>query len=309
LIKLIDNIIYNPFPSNTVNDFNILNYKREVIGEFLDDQFASKEQYQIVIMAAGRGSRMDLKYPKCFYNLKYPDGQRTVISNLLRTIAKSTLNITYINIVINSKDEDHFRGLLHDNKKIKLLTLNSNQIEGTARCLDAIRNDLIANDNILLLWGDLALIPTEYIYFAAILHEKFHPSITMPTRYKKNPYVAFIRNNQGEFTDVFHSNEGRPYQGWAEQDSLLFIINYSVLSLLSQYLKDDTNKQSKDIDFVSFIPYCSTLKTEHVIGLPICEENYVSGLNNVNKANIINDYLKQYSNIEYKNIFLNNNYV
>ena len=71
MIKLIDNIIYNPFPSNTVNDFNILNYKREVIGEFLDDQFASKEQYQIVIMAAGRGSRMDLKYPKCFYNLNF----------------------------------------------------------------------------------------------------------------------------------------------------------------------------------------------------------------------------------------------
>jgi len=292
-----------------LKDFNIYNYKREVIDKYLDDRFTSKEQYQIVIMAAGKGSRMDLKYPKCFYNLKYPDGKRTIISNLLRTIEQSELNITSINIVINSKDEDHFRELLNANEKIKLLTLNSNQIEGTARCLNAIKSDLISNDNILLLWGDLALIPTDYIYFAAILHEKFHPSITMPTRYKKNPYVGFIRNSQGEFIDVFHSNEGRPYKGWAEQDSLFFIFNYSILSLLSQYLKDNKNEPSKDIDFVSFIPYCSTLKDEDVIGVPICKENYVSGLNNISKADVINDYLKQYSDIEYKNIFLNNNYV
>ena len=258
-------------------------------------------------MAAGKGERMNLNYPKPLLKIDYPNGQKSIIINLLNVIEKAISNIVSINIVINSLDKHYFEQIEGLNKKINLIELHPEQIQGTAVCLDAIKNDLALEYDTILLWGDLALIPSSYIFFSTILYEKFNPLIAMPTRYKKNPYVGFLRDSEGKYSEVLHSNEGKPYSGWAEQDCLCFILDSEVYPLLSDFIANKKLQNKKEIDFVKFIPFCNT-KSKNVIGFPFCEYKCVSGINNQKKVDIIEDYLKDFSQKEYKNKFLNQYY-
>ena len=62
----------------------------------------------------------------------------------------------------------------------------------------------------------------------------------------------------------------------------------------------------KEIDFVKLIPFCN--KNNSVIGLPFCDYKSVSGLNSQKKVDIIESYLKNFSQKEYENKFLNPHY-
>ncbi len=259
-------------------------------------------------MAAGKGERMNLNYPKPLFEIEYPNGQKSIITNLLDIIEKSISNIISINIVINSLDRHSFDSINFKSldKKINIIELQPEQINGTAICLDLIRHNLDIDFDTLLLWGDLALIPSSYIFFSTIIHEKFNPFITMPTRYKKDPYVGFLRNNEGKYSDIFHSNEGKSYSGWAEQDCLCFILDSKIYTLLSDFIDSEKMNDKKEIDFVKFIPFCN--KNNSIIGLPFCDYKSVSGLNSQKKVGIIENYLKNFSKKEYENKFLNPHY-
>ena len=51
-------------------------------------------------MAAGKGERMNLNYPKPLFEIEYPNGQKSIITNLLDIIKKSISNIISINIFV-----------------------------------------------------------------------------------------------------------------------------------------------------------------------------------------------------------------
>ena len=181
-------------------------------------------------MAAGKGKRMNLNYPKPFFEIKYPNGKKSIIANLLDVIDKSISNLVSIKIVINSSDKNYFEQIKSVNKKINIISLDSGQIKGTAICLDLIKSELSLEYDTILLWGDLALIPSSYLFFSTILHERFNPSITMPTRYKEDPYVGFLRNSEGKYSDVFHSNESKPYSSIISIGSKILPLDLDIFS-------------------------------------------------------------------------------
>ena len=291
-------LIFNPFQ----NGFQLSSYKKYISDFSASHNLESKETYQIVIMAAGQSSRMNLDYPKPLFEINYPTGKKAVLSNLLEVIPEAVPNISKINIVINSSDKDYFENVKVSNDNINIIELNDNQIKGTAICLDIIKDFLSDKYDIVLFWGDLALIPSSYIFYSVLLHEEYKPLITMPTRYKKDPYVGFIRNSLGKFTDIFHSNENEQYLGWAEQDCLSFILKNEALSFLSEFIQKEKNQGKNEIDFVNFIPFCNI--KNNIIGLPFASYKDVGGINNKEKAEIIEKYLKNFSNQNYKNEFL-----
>ena len=291
-------LILNPFEY----DFNLSSYKKYIIDLCSNHKVDNKKKYQIVIMAAGKGSRMNLSYPKPLFEINYPNGKKTVIANLLHVIREAIPNISKINIAINSIDKDYFQDFKDPNNNIEILELNDSQIKGTAVCLDAIKDCLSDKYDIILFWGDLAIIRSSYIFYSILLHEKYKSFITIPTRYKKDPYVGFIRDNFGKFIKIFHSNEAEQYVGWAEQDCLSFILKKEALSLLPEFIKKEKNKGKEEIDFVSFIPFCNI--KNNILGIPFADYKNVSGVNNKEKAKIIEKYLENMSSTKYKDKFL-----
>tara|TARA_B100001250_G_scaffold413928_1_gene449813 strand:+ start:3289 stop:4203 length:915 start_codon:yes stop_codon:yes gene_type:complete len=292
-------LILNPFEY----DFDLSSYKKYIIDLCSNYKVDDKKRYQIVVMAAGKGSRMNLNYPKPLFKINYPNGKKTLLKNLLDVIEEAIPNVSKINIAINSIDRDYFEDLKDRNNMIEILELNDSQIKGTAVCLDAIKDSLSDKDDIILFWGDLAITRSSYIFYSILLHEKYESSITMPTRYKKDPYVGFIRGNFGKFIKVFHSNEAEQYIGWAEQDCLSFILKKEVLSVLPEFIKNEKNKGKEEIDFVSFIPFCNV--KNNILGIPFADYKNVSGINNKDKAKKIEQYLENMSSAKYEDKFLN----
>jgi len=296
----IDSLILNPFKDN---NFLLSEFKKKISIKYLSNKYNSKDKYEVVIMAAGKGTRMDLSYPKPLFEIDYPNGKKSIIVNLLHTIKEAIPNISSIQIVINSLDIDFFQDIKDLDSKITFVQLESSQINGTARCLDIVKDYLLLEKNVMLFWGDLGMIPASHIFLSAILHEKFNPLITMPTRFKKDPYVGLIRNNKGKYIEIFHSNEENQYLGWAEQDSLFFILNKNIFSLLSDYLTKKEIIQKREVDFINCIPWFN--RYNNIIGIPISDGMNVSGINNMEKAHVVNKYLHKFSKEKYHNYFLN----
>ena len=295
-----DELVFNPLKDK---DFTLSDFKKKISIQYLNKKYSPQEQYEVVIMAAGKGTRMNLSYPKPLYEIEYPNGKKPIIVNLLHTIKDTIPNISSIKIVINELDIDFFEEIAKMDSTITFIQLQSSQINGTAKCLDIVKNYLSLEKNIMLFWGDLGIIPASHIFLSTILHEKFKPLITMPTRFKKNPYVGLIRNNEGKYVKIFHSNEENQYLGWAEQDCLFFILNKNIFSLLSEYLRLKEVIKKNEVDFINSIPWFN--KNNNVIGIPISDGANVNGINSVEKAQLVDKYLHKFSKEEYQNYFLN----
>ena len=94
----------NPLTSK----FKLLNYKKYITDTFPKRDLDLKKKYQVVIMAAGKGTRMNIHYPKPLFKLNYPKKKKTVLSNLIDVISSTKLDIYKINLVINEIDENYF---------------------------------------------------------------------------------------------------------------------------------------------------------------------------------------------------------
>tara|TARA_Y100000816_G_scaffold168727_1_gene121020 strand:- start:9449 stop:10354 length:906 start_codon:yes stop_codon:yes gene_type:complete len=289
----------NPLTSK----FKLLNYKKYITDTFPKRDLDLKKKYQVVIMAAGKGTRMNIHYPKPLFKLNYPKKKKTVLSNLIDVISSTKLDIYKINLVINEIDENYFEndGFISD--EIEIIKLNEKDIKGTAFCLNKIKDFLSHDHDILLFWGDLAIIPSSYIFYSVLFHEKFNSFITMPTKLMKDPYVAFIRDSNGKFSDIFHSNENSQYFGYAEQDCSFFVLNKKAINYIGDFIKKEENLGKDNFDFVHYIPFCS--KHHNIIGLPFADYKYITGINTIDKTKELDKQLNNYTKDEYERIFLN----
>lgn len=262
-----------------------------------------KRRYQVVIMAAGKGTRMNLNYPKPLFKLKYPYGTNTLIGNIIYTLEKIKFEISSCNIVINEDDERFFSGLELSRAKIKLIKLGENQIRGTGNCLYESFKFLNRAEDIILIWGDLAIFPKYILNASALINENFESEIVFPTKIRMSPYVSFLRSEAGEIDKVLHSNEGSRHDGFAEQDCSCFVLGSNSFHEFEHFIKNRRDDSNSDVDFVHFIPYLNSIN-RRVIGLPIVSEMDVSGINTVDKSREVQSILDNYSERNYSKFYL-----
>ena len=270
-------------------------------------QLIKKEKtYQAVIMAAGKGSRMDINYPKTLYEFKYPSGNRSILSNTLNLIKTLPNNISKILVIVREEDLPFFNQL-QKKTNVEFIALSQNQIRGTANCLLSIKEFLNKELDILMFWGDLVLIPKSDVTLSIDIHNVLENYLTFPTRYKLDPYVAFLRNRKGKINKIAHTNEGKNFRGWAEQDCSFFIFRYSIFEELAKFI--DTQKifqttKNNEIDFVHLIPFLACAN-KRICPLPISNDDYIYDINTKASAIYVQKKLSEISRSDFKIIYLN----
>jgi bifunctional N-acetylglucosamine-1-phosphate-uridyltransferase/glucosamine-1-phosphate-acetyltransferase GlmU-like protein len=289
-------IFPNPFHKYKIDDFNISKYRKQLLSE-LNTTPLKSDKYQVVILAAGHGKRMGLNYPKILYKLDYPTGSTSLLNNTLLLInsLKNKVDINKVHLLINKKTRKFYKEY-EDVENINILELEDRFIKGTAICINTIKSLLDKDRDIIFLWGDLALWRLSDLFIAMQVHTHSDSFITFPTRIKVNPYVAFLRSNKGEISEVMHANESEQYQGIAEQDCLTFICKYDSLLYLDGFISEHC--QDLEVDFIHFIPYLA-IKGIRVVGLPIVENNVVYGLNTPERVKEVNRIMSRYKSDEY----------
>ena len=199
--------LQDPFKDFANHNFSFNKFKQNIYKK--SAKLLKKEKtYQAVIMAAGKGSRMDINYPKTLYEFKYPSGNQSILSNTLNLIKTLPNNVSKILVIVREEDLPFFNQL-QKKTNVEFIALRQNQIRGTANCLLSIKEFLNKELDILMFWGDLVLIPKSDVTLSIDIHNVLENYLTFPTRYKLDPYVAFLRNRKGKINKIAHTNEGK----------------------------------------------------------------------------------------------------
>ena len=102
--------LQDPFKDFANHNFSFNKFKQNVYKK--SAKLLKKEKtYQAVIMAAGKGSRMDINYPKTLYEFKYPSGNRSILSNTLNLIKTLPNNVSKILVIVREEDLPFFNQL------------------------------------------------------------------------------------------------------------------------------------------------------------------------------------------------------
>ena len=297
--------LQDPFKDFANHNFSFNKFKQNVYKK--SAKLLKKEKtYQAVIMAAGKGSRMDINYPKTLYEFKYPSGNRSILSNTLNLIKTLPNNVSKILVIVREEDLPFFNQL-QKKTNVEFIALRQNQIRGTANCLLSIKEFLNKELDILMFWGDLVLIPKSDVTLSIDIHNVLENYLTFPTRYKLDPYVAFLRNRKGKINKIAHTNEGKNFRGWAEQDCSFFIFRYSIFEELAKFI--DTQKifqttKNNEIDFVHLIPFL-VCANKRICPLPISNDDYIYDINTKASAIYVQKKLSEISRSDFKKIYLN----
>lgn len=290
---------------NPFNDKRLEDFQPEVFSSTLKKlpTLATKEnkKYQIVILGAGKGTRLGVSYPKILHKLNYPTGSMSLLQNTLNNIKslERVVEISKIFLVIDREKKPFFEHKIQE-ENLNIIGLESDDIRGTAISINAVKSFINPDYETIFLWGDLALWRVADMATVINLHSRVESCLAFSTRLKKSPYVAFLRSKEGVITSVIHANEMKRYQGLAEQDCLSFVCSSKALTFLKEFI--ESCKSSGEVDFVHFIPYL-TSQGLPVLGVPIVQEGTVYGLNTLERANEINKTLSHYTKTSYIEYF------
>ena len=107
-----------------------------------------------IILAAGKGTRMNTNLPK----VMQPLGGQTLISHVIKTAKASSDDITII--VGHQKDllKEHIDGI-----DPKIQTVDQNEQLGTAHAVKTAAHLIKDDEKVLVLYGDVPLITTDTI--------------------------------------------------------------------------------------------------------------------------------------------------
>ena len=294
--------ILNPFGDEKLEEFKVDDYKAAV-RDFCDNSYSEKRVYQIVILAAGQGTRMGIDYPKVLYELDYPGGSSTLLSNMLAGIEslKKVIDVSKIYLAVDQNASHHFKAK-YGASEINIIELSKPDIRGTAVSINAVKRFLNPKHETIVLWGDLALWRVSDLNMVLNVQSFVCSCLAFSTRLIRDPYVAFLRSADGKLSSVVHGNETERYSGTAEQDCLSFVCTSEALAHLDDFISISSSKD--EIDFVHFIPHLAA-KGLHVIAMPIAQEGAIFGLNTPERANQINRILRKLSLDAYIKLFRN----
>ena len=295
----IPSCLHNPFKKTNIFDFNQNKYNCKISRLIKKSKNSKAKKFDIVIMAAGKNSRLNINYPKTLIKLKYPNKKNTIIENLINILETSKININKINIVVRKEYEKKFLNIKKNISKVQIIPLNENQITGTARCLINVKQH-IKSDDFILMWGDIALISRRIIYIIASLHSKYNSLMSFATCIKKNPYVSIHRNTDGVILKVKHNKKKISKSFLSEQDTSFFMCKKKIFKHLINFEMKFSEK--KECDFIKFLPYLN--KFSKLISPPIAEMFEVEGINYNKDLNFLRNKLNKYEYTKYSKKYL-----
>lgn len=198
----------------------------------------SINNYQAVILAAGRSRRIGIPYPKVFLPFK----NQPIIIYLLKKLLKIK-KIEKIIVVLNGEGVREAKERYADffsNEKI-IITCQE-EPKGTADAFLKALPYLKERDKIIVLCGDTPLIKKETIERMIRLYEKEKLGVILLTALLKNPtgYGRILRNKKEIVAIVEEKNASPPIKKIKEVNSGCYLFDLGVINNLFSEIKEDS---------------------------------------------------------------------
>ncbi|XBC44400.1 MAG: bifunctional UDP-N-acetylglucosamine diphosphorylase/glucosamine-1-phosphate N-acetyltransferase GlmU [Buchnera aphidicola (Schlechtendalia peitan)] len=226
-----------------------------------------EKKLNIIILAAGKGTRMCSNYPKVLHLLGNKPILQHVI-NLANSICAKKIYLIY------SYQYKLFKSIITDNN---LIWIKQKKILGTGNAIFQILNILKNNENYLILYGDMPLISKKSIEKLITSYKK--SSISLLTAKVNDPqnYGRIIRK-KGKITKIIECIDTNEEQLHIHEiNSGIFI---TTGKNLKTWTKKITNKNKKREYYITDIVHFAC-QNKHVIHSVTPINNFeITGINN-----------------------------
>ncbi len=194
---------------------------------------------QVVILAAGQGTRMKSKIPKVLQKV----GGRPIILRLIESVKKS--GVSKKPLVVVAKDSNLIREALGDSC---FFAVQAEQL-GTGHAVMSAKEQLKEYDDVLVLYGDHPFLKPETIERLNDLHKKEDAVLSMMTIKLddfsgwKNVFYDFgriLRNEKGEIIGIKEKKDATPEELEIKE------VNPAFFCFSSDWLWQNINKLRND---------------------------------------------------------------
>ena len=218
---------------------------------------------EIVILAAGKGTRMNSSIPKVLH----PLGGKPIIEHVLDT-ARS-LKPKKIHLVLNKEIKNEF---VHLNNKINLI-IQKKQL-GTGDAINVAIKSFQKNSNILVLYGDVPLTLSSTLK-QIIKFRKDEINILCFNKEEQNNYGKVILGTNGLVDEIIEQKELKRKENFYLCNSGIFSIHSLLLHRLMPKINNKNMKKEYYLTDIFKMASNSDIKIKSVI----TSENEVQGIN------------------------------
>ena len=218
---------------------------------------------EIVILAAGKGTRMKSSIPKVLH----PLGGKLIIEHVLDT-ARS-LKPKKIHLVLNKEIKNEF---VHVKNKINLI-IQKKQL-GTGDAINVAIKSFQKNSNILVLYGDVPLTHSSTLK-KIIKFKKNEINILCFNKEEQNNYGKVVLGTNGLVNEIIEQKELKRKENFYLCNSGIFSIHSSLLQKLMPKINNKNMKKEYYLTDIFKMASNSDIKIKSVI----TSEKEVQGIN------------------------------
>jgi bifunctional UDP-N-acetylglucosamine pyrophosphorylase/glucosamine-1-phosphate N-acetyltransferase/UDP-N-acetylglucosamine pyrophosphorylase len=242
-----------------------------------------------VVLAAGKGTRMNSDLPKVLY----PVLGRPMIEyvlDVLDTVAEQ------IFVVVGYRGEI-VRGALSNRPNLQFI--DQTEQLGTGHAVMVCREYLVGYDGALLvLTGDCPMVQAATInklfdaYNSKDTSDKNYASCVLGSVIKNNPtgLGRIVRNSNGEFTGIVEERDATPEQRLIKEVNMSYYI-FHTPDLLDAMGELRANNSQNEY-YITDVPAVLKNKNKKVVALPILKQIETLGINTTEEANIVENTLR-----------------
>ena len=234
----------------------------------------------VLIPAAGKGTRSGLDYPKTLFKVKGKE--------ILLYIFELIENINPIpTIIISPEGEKYINNFLsYYKKKAELIIQKKANGMGNAVLQYEKSSNYKNNNHILLIWGDIPFIRKDTVSRMIQNHFDNNNDFTLVTKFVDKAYTILKRDYANKITKIIETREEglSPLPG--ERDIGLFLFKKEpIFKILKEDLNYKFGKSTGEHGFLYVIEYL-TQKGLKVEGLPIANDDELKSLNKISDLGI-----------------------
>jgi bifunctional UDP-N-acetylglucosamine pyrophosphorylase / glucosamine-1-phosphate N-acetyltransferase len=246
-------------------------------------------QWNVVIAAAGRGSRLGFNLPK----ILFPVAGRPILDWLLDLLLPCCSTAVFVLSPEGRKDvEPELERRAAGRYRIAIQQNPTGM--GDAIALGARE---VAAANIAVIWGDQVAIRPSSVDAVLRLHQgPINPAITLPTVFRPDPYIHFERDTDGRIARLLQAREGDDMPIEGESDTGFFCFRTEILrSLLAEMRRDEDvlGARTGEFNLLPVIPFAAKAGLR-ILTPQLMEIDETVGINSPADASRIEPFLRKH---------------
>lgn len=178
-------------------------------------------KFNVVIPAAGRGSRSGLNYPKCLYRI---NGTPIIIL----IMQKLSVYDVHPVVIINEKDKDLFAAIFREFTIIPRVVFQ-NEPKGMGDAILKADELIPDHEHVILVWSDIPYLQASTIEKTIDCHLFHQNDFSLVTSPCKDCYTVLVRKN-GKVVSLSESREEKDkQQAGGERDIGFFVFRKKIV--------------------------------------------------------------------------------